>query len=146
MRLTKALVAAATVVVAATALVGCTGAEEPGGSAAQIGALDEKVVDVQAEPGSVEGYAGALDDSEVTRCESADGALQVAGTVTNPEPDTQDYRVYVSAMDGGDTAGLVQVDVTGVGAGETAEWSTEMAIGGEGLECVLRVERFAPQG
>lgn len=145
MRLTRALVAA-TAVVAATALVGCTGADRADDAPARIGAADEQVVDVQAEPGSVEGYTGALEDAELARCEPSDGTLQVAGTVTNPEPETQDYRIYVSAMDGGDTAGLVQVDLTGVEAGETAEWSTEMALGEAEFECVLRVERFAPQG
>lgn len=129
--------------VAATVLAGCgndTEADGEGGTAAP--ADEQKVIEIQDQPGSVEGYAGALDDSEVSTCEPQGGSLQVAGTVTNPTPESQDYRIYVSAISNSDTVGLVQVDVQAVNAGETAEWSTTIAHGGEDLECVLRVERF----
>ncbi|GAA4919922.1 hypothetical protein GCM10025790_14900 [Nesterenkonia rhizosphaerae] len=97
------------------------------------------------QPGSVEDYEGARDDAEVGACESHDGVLQVEGTVTNPESDDQDYRVYVSAMDGNETMGIIQVDITGVAGGDAAEWRTEFPLSGVDLDCVLRVERFASQ-
>lgn len=67
-----------------------------------------------------------MEDAEVETCSAGGDGLDVAGTVTNPEPDAQDYRIYDSAMTGDDTVGLVQVDVEGVGGGETAEWETQM--------------------
>lgn len=132
------MVAAA--LVTAAMLTGCSGGD--GDEAEKGNAPSEKVIEIQDQPGSVEGYAGALEDSEVTSCEQRDGSLHVAGTVTNPEADTQDYRIYVSALDRDDTVGLVQLDVTGVDGGATADWSTDIAYGGDGLRCVLRVERF----
>lgn len=65
--------------------------------------------------------------------------------MTNPESDTQDYRLYVSAMTDGDTVGLVQVDVADVAGGETAEWEAQMDLAQEDINCVLRVERFAAE-
>lgn len=60
-------------------------------------------------------------------------------------PDAQSYRLYVAFNRGKDTQGLVQVDVKSVEPGKTAEWTAEAPLKGEGLKCVLRVERFAPQ-
>lgn len=135
------MVVAAAAIVAATALVACNGddAEDPEG---QAQGAEEKVIEMPDQPGSVEGYEGALDDADLDTCQSQDDVLEVAGTLTNPESEEQDYRIYVSAMEGGDTQGIVQVDVSGVGGGESAEWSTEVDLSGEELECVLRVERF----
>lgn len=122
-----------------TVLVGCTNADQPDEAE---GARD-KVIEVQDQPGSVEGFVGASEDAEVTSCEMQSGSLRVEGTVTNPESEPQDYRIYVSALESGDTVGLVQVDVPSVAESET--WSTEIAYDGDDLECVLRVERFAEQ-
>ena len=136
-------IAAAAAIVAAAALVACNGngddAEETGGEAQ---GSEEKVIEMPDQPGSVEDYEGALEDADLETCESQDGALQVAGSVANSESEDQDYRIYVSAMDGNDTQGIVQVDVEGVAGGESAEWDTEIDLSGEDLDCVLRVERF----
>ena len=65
--------------------------------------------------------------------------------MTNPESETQDYRLYVSAMTDGDTVGLVQVDVADVAGGETVEWEAQMDLAQEDIDCVLRVEQFAAE-
>ena len=101
-----------------------------------------KVIELTDQPGSVEDYVGALEDVEVETCSAGGGGLDVAGSVTNPVSDTQDYRIYVSAMSANDTEGLVQVDIPDVSGGDTVEWSTHMKLPQEALECVLRVERF----
>ncbi|MGO3148395.1 MAG: hypothetical protein ACTIJ6_12060 [Leucobacter sp.] len=134
-------VVAVTVLVAATTLVGCTSDEQPDSPET----ANEKVVEIQDQPGSVEGYVGALEDAKVTICEMQNDVLHVAGTVQNPETDPQDYRIYVSALEGKDTVGLVQVDVLDVGGEISADWSTDIPYISEDLECVLRVERFATQ-
>lgn len=147
MRISRGLAAAAALAVTATA-VACNGEDDDApdnGADGNAEASEEKVIEMPDQPGSVEDYAGALDDAEVETCESQDGALQVSGTVTNPESEDQDYRIYVSAMDSGDTMGIIQVDVTGVAGGDSAEWNTEFPLSGQGLDCVLRVERFAAQ-
>jgi len=136
----KRILAAATAALMAAALVACSDdsdtPQENGEPA------DEKVIDMPDQPGSVEGYEGAAEDAELQTCESDGQALHVGGTVNNPVSETQDYRIYVSAMDGAETMGIVQVDVPGVPAGESADWGTELALSSNTLECVLRVERF----
>lgn len=126
--------------VVATALAGCN-SETAEDSTPSVPA-QEDVLDIVDQPGSVEGYAGALEDSQVTTCETQDGRLVVEGTVTNPLDSAQDYRIYVSAMAGSDTRGLVQHDVTDVGPGSTADWAVTIDLSDPGLACVLRVERF----
>lgn len=134
------IAAAAAAIVAAAALVACNGNDEdPEG---MVHGSEQKVIEMPDQPGSVEDYEGALEDADLETCESQDGALQVPGTVTNPESEELDYRIYVSAMDGNGTQGIVQVDVTGVAGGDPAEWSTKINLSNEDLDCVLRVERF----
>lgn len=134
---------AAAAFVAATALVACDGdGDKTDGSEPATEGSQEAVIEMTDQPGSVDGYEGALEDAELETCEPQAGFLAVAGTVSNPEADDHDYRIYVSAMDGGDTRGIVQLDVENVVAGETVEWSTEVELSDEDLECVLRVERF----
>lgn len=102
----------------------------------------EVVIEIDVHPGTADdGFVGALGDVEVTRCEAGDG-WEVAGTVTNPEAGTQNYRIYVSLVSGADTLALVQVDAT-VEAGETQDWGRSIGVPGTGLQCVLRVERAA---
>ncbi|WBL19806.1 MULTISPECIES: hypothetical protein [Citricoccus] len=141
MRFTRILTVAVAAA-AATTLVACSGGDDVNDAAANTDAGEQKVIEMPDQPGSVEGYVGAADDAELVTCDPQGSALEVEGTVTNPESDDQDYRVYISAMEGGETMGIVQVDVSNVATGETAEWSTEMALTGDDLECVLRVERF----
>lgn len=96
--------------------------------------------------GSVDGYEGALDDVTVARCEGTDDGVQVAGTVQNSAGETRSYRIYVSVMSDGDTLAIKQVDVPDVGADAAADWETLVIANGDPIECVLRVERFAPLG
>ncbi len=102
------------------------------------------VTEITDTPGSGENLVGALADSAVSTCELEGDAWNVAGTVTNPTEDAADYRIYVSLLtaDGG-TRALQQVDVVGVDAAATEEWSATVAVADEGLSCVLRVERYA---
>lgn len=129
---------------ASVALAACGSSDDEGpqGSEDQD---DQKVIEVSDQPGSVEDYVGAKEDAEVETCDASSDGLEVAGTITNPESDAQDYRIFVSAMSAGDTAGLVQVVVANVAGGETAEWETQMDLTQEDLDCVLRVERFSAE-
>lgn len=138
------LAVTAATLVAAAILVGCSG-DNSDDSSGQASGTEQKVIEINDQPGSVEGYEGALDDAEMESCEVEGGSLHVSGTVTNPASEVQDYRIYVSALEGGDTQGLVQVDTLGVEGGETAEWSTDIDLSGDEFECVLRVERFASE-
>lgn len=131
-----------TLAVAALALTACGSAEDDAQSSE---AENQKVIEIADQPGSVEDYAGAVEDAELDTCAADGDGLDIAGTVTNPESDTEDYRLYVSAMTDGDTVGLVQVDVADVAGGETAEWESQMDLAQEDIDCVLRVERFAAE-
>ena len=131
--------AAAAVLAACLALTACgsSEAETPEGAAEG----DDKVIEITDQPGSIDDYVGALEDVELETCATG-GSLGVAGTVTNPESEAQNYRIFVSAMSADDTVGLVQVNVDDVAGGETAQWDTQMDLNQEDLDCVLRVERF----
>lgn len=131
-----------TLAVAALALTACGSTEDDAQSSE---AANQKVIEIADQPGSVEDYVGAAEDAEIDTCAAGGDGLDVAGTVTNPESDTHDYRLYVSAMTDGDTVGLVQVDVADVAGGETAEWASQMDLVQEDINCVLRVERFAAE-
>lgn len=137
----RRVIAVAAALAVATALAGCSSDEGDDREVSEP--VESDVVEIIDQPGSVDGYVGALDDSELTVCEQQGDALHVEGTVTNPESDAQDYRIYVSAMDGNETRGLVQVDVPDVASGGTANWSTDFDLSDSELTCVLRVERFA---
>lgn len=143
---TSALVAAMTVAL----LAGCTGGTDdadpsPSSSPSASASPEESpgITDVTDTPGSGEGLVGALADVEQNTCELAGEEWQVDGTVTNPTEEPADYRIYVSLLAaGGDTRALKQVDVDGVPGGESAPWTTAIPIAEEGLNCVLRVERY----
>lgn len=124
-------------------LAGCVNNAEP---APTQTTADAAVTEITDQPGTTDGYVGARDDVEIEACEK-DGESWVArGTVVNPTDAAQDYRIYVSWLDGSDTRGLVQVDVDAVAAGASGEWSASAALPDDDLECVLRVERFADDG
>ena len=118
-----------TLAVAALALTACGSAEDDAQSSPRP--QTRRSSEIADQPGSVEDYVGAVEDAEVDTCAAGSDGLEVAGTVTNPESDPQDYRLYISAMTEGDTVGLVQVDVADV-AGETAEWRSQMDLAQEG--------------
>lgn len=125
------------------ALAACSGDSDDSTSNAKP--VDESYVDVTDQQGSVEDFVGANEDATTNSCEATKSTWVSEGTVTNPEKDAQSYRLYVAFNRGKDTQGLVQVDVKSVEPGKTAEWTAEAPLKGEGLKCVLRVERFAPQ-
>jgi hypothetical protein len=100
-------------------------------------------VDVKTQPGSVTGYVGALKDVTGLTCTSDAGGVTAAGTVTNPDTTAQDYRIYVSVMEGNDSAGIAEVDVNGVAAGQATAWSGVVAVQTANPDCILRVERNA---
>lgn len=128
-------------VLAAALLVGCS-AQPGAGSSEEIVQQSGSHVAITDQPGSVEDFVGAVEDAEISRCKADGSSWVVAGSVTNPTDKTQQYRIYVSVMEKKDTVALEQVDVADVVAGATEDWETEIPIQGEGLECVLRVERF----
>lgn len=103
------------------------------------------VTDVRDPQGSVDGYEGALEDGSIDKCEVEGDKLRVEGKVTNPLDKPKQYRIYVSVMEGTDTRGIVQVDPPVVKAHETVSWNTDVDLAEDGLNCILRVERFDPQ-
>lgn len=129
---------------AALSLTACGGeaAGGDGGTDTQQG--ESSYVDITDQQGSVEGFVGAIDDAEITRCESADGSWRGEGTVVNSTDSVQNYRLYVAFNKNSDTKGLVQVDIDSVAAGATAEWRAEAPLAFDDLRCVIRVERFSP--
>lgn len=128
----------------ALSLASCAG-EPAGGDAGDKTQANESFVDVTDQQGTIEGFVGASDDAEVTRCEADGNGWVSEGSVTNPTDEEQSYRVYVAFNKNRDTKGLVQVDVESVEAGRAADWKAEAPVNAEKLDCVLRVERFTPQ-
>ena len=152
---------ALTVVVAVLALAGCTGSKDPAivyttqvaspTSAASAPSLSPKPL----EPGNVYvdvhdsqavgDFVGALRDVTASTCGASAADWVGAGTITNPTHAAANYRVWVAFVgaDGG-TVGLVQVNVDGVKAGASGNFSGRMPYAAPGtLSCVLRVERRA---
>ena len=127
----------------ALALAGCTGSPEPAPAPTTSTSAAPQVTDVTDTPGSGENLVGALEDAEVASCERDGDDWSVAGTVTNGADATADYRIYVSLLNAAsETRALSQVDVAAVAAGESAEWSVEIPMPEDDLDCVLRVERY----
>jgi hypothetical protein len=101
------------------------------------------VTEIIDTPGSGEGFVGALADSAVSNCALADGTWKVDGTVTNPTEEPANYRIYVSLLNAsGETRALQQVNVDEVDAAATSNWTATVQVADEGLNCVLRVERY----
>ncbi|MBM9465471.1 hypothetical protein JL108_18635 [Aeromicrobium sp. YIM 150415] len=122
-------------------LVSCSGDDGDGGTKDEI---VDSYTDITDQQGSVQGFVGAVDDAEVERCEASGDGWVAEGNVTNPEDVEQSYRLYVAYNEDRDTQGLVQVDVAAVPPGGTETWSAQVPLTADELECVLRVERFAP--
>jgi hypothetical protein len=147
---TRLAVAAAAALAAAGLLAGCTGPSPkptPTPTASKTTkAADPGITDVQQPPGTGKGLTGALSDTKVAHCEPKGGGWTVDGTATNPTDGTVDYRIYVSLLNaGGDTRALVEVDSTGVKAGDTKDWTVDIPVPDKNLSCVLRVERYAAE-
>lgn len=133
----------------ATALAGCTPGKvektkpTPKPSASATAEKPGGITDITDTPGSGTGLVGALADSKVSACALTDGSWNVTGSVTNPTEKTVSYRIYVSLLDGaGGTRALQQVDVNKVKTTVTTEWKTSIPTKEDGLNCVLRVERY----
>lgn len=137
----KRSVVGAAVLAALTALAAC-GSEAEESEVTTISS-SAKVIEITDQPGSLDDFVGALEDAEIQTCSTNGDGLNATGTVTNPEQSTQNYRIYLSALDGSDTVGLVQIDVADVPAGESADWNARVELGQEDLDCVLRVERYS---
>jgi hypothetical protein len=100
-------------------------------------------VDIQDQPGTADDFVGARKDATIDTCQVTDGKLDIKGTVTNPADSAQQYRIYISAIDGNDTLGVAQVNVKDVKPSDSADWETNMPVDENSVTCVLRVERFA---
>lgn len=135
------LMGATAALVAVLALAACTG---NGNVTPTPTSAPTDVTDVTDQPGSVDGWVGALEDADIATCARQGDEWVAAGTVTNPVDDAQSYRLYVSLIDGSETRGLIQVDVPDVAAGASGDWKAAFPLPGDNFKCVLRVERFAP--
>lgn len=89
------------------------------------------------------GFVGAFSDVSASDCSQDGGEWTGTGTVLNPTSDVVSYRVWVAFLDSdGETVGLVESDVDGVGGGASADFSASMPSSDtDTLQCVLRVER-----
>lgn len=102
----------------------------------------QPVIDVVHQPGEGE-FDGALDDVEFT-CVSDGSTWTAEGSATNSSQATADYRIFMAFLDGsGETVALIEEEVTGVPAGESADWSVQFASDLADLDCIPRVERRA---
>ncbi|MET0303852.1 MAG: hypothetical protein ABW040_07355 [Microbacteriaceae bacterium] len=127
-------------------LAGCTGDAEPEPTETPTSteAPDAGVTDIEDAPGTGEGLEGAKDDLELANCALDGDSWALDGTVTNSSDAAADYRIYLALLNGGgDTRGLVQVNVDGVEPGASEEWSTTVDLDEADLTCVPRVERYA---
>jgi len=93
-------------------------------------------------PPRTSGFVGARVDVTDLNCVQAGDGWDVTGKVTNPTAAPVDYRIFTSFLDqANDTAGLLQTDVKSVAANASQDWSGHLAVPGNDLHCVLRVER-----
>lgn len=93
-------------------------------------------------PGTGEDFVGARQDVGAVDCRRDGATWRASGTVTNPADAPADYRIYVSFVDAtGSTVALRQVDVPATEPGEPTQWEGSAELDGDGLQCVLRVER-----
>jgi hypothetical protein len=90
-------------------------------------------------------FVGALKDVTASSCGVSGADWVGSGTITNPTRAAVNYRVWVAFIGAdGSTVGLVQVNVDGVAAGASGDFSAPMPHGADGtLSCILRVERRA---
>lgn len=128
---------------AALLLLGSWAMSQSSTGPAEPEVAEPAAIETDIHPGTAEDdFVGALVDVTELDCTGDGAAWRAQGLVTNPTAAAASYRIYVSFLaEDGDTRGLVQVDVEDVEAGATEEWGTSMAIDGDDLRCVLRVER-----
>jgi hypothetical protein len=100
------------------------------------------VISVVVQPGTASGYVGALADVSELKCAADDGGWTASGRVANRTDKLVSYRIYVSLLDSDRrTRAVFEVDAERVGAGTSQLWKGHVDVSGDGLECVLRVER-----
>ena len=98
------------------------------------------VANTQNTPGTLEHFVGAHADVRDTKCVSSAKGWTATVTANNPTTQTMHYRIFVSFLDGDTTVGIAQTDVR-AGGGATVDWTATVGANGEGLRCILRVER-----
>ena len=133
--------------VGALALAGCSSNDARSGAApkAKNAATTRTtnptfVANTQDTPGTLEHFVGAHADVRDTKCVSSAKGWTATGTARNPTTQKMHYRIFVSFLDGDTTVGIAQTDVR-AGGGATADWTATVGADGEGLRCILRVER-----
>lgn len=97
----------------------------------------------QHTPGTLAGFVGAKDDVHDVQCGQHGATWSATGKVTNPTEQAARYRIYVSFLSGDTTVGLAEADSGRIGAKATESFSASVQVGGDGLRCILRVERAA---
>lgn len=127
-------------------LASCAGEGPSGADGSDLEVPAQEYVHITDQQGSLEEFVGAGSDATVERCAFDSSRWIAEGAVANPTDESQSYRLYVAFNKNRDTQGLVQVDIESIAPGASQGWQVEAPISGDGLDCVLRVERFAPQG
>lgn len=139
------LIAAA---IAVAALTGCTANSTPHPptatpTAAATSGARGAVTAISHQPGTNKDAVGARKDVGESTCDSTASGSTFKGKVTNPEKSAQSYRIYVSVIDGSNTLGVKEIDVSKVDGRAKAEWNGTIDAGSRTARCVLRVERTA---
>ncbi len=134
---------AAALLLALALLTAACSDDDDGGSDDTSGPTStDEIVDIQDQPGDEEA-TGARDDVGQLACEADGDGWRAAAQVTNSTDGVASYRIFVSFLDADDeTLGVTQVDVEGLDPGESKDWEGSLAVSGDDLDCVLRVERF----
>ncbi len=122
-------------------IIACADDDDGSGEPSGPTSTDE-IVDIRDQPGDEEA-TGARDDVGQLTCEADGDGWRAAARVTNSTDAVASYRIFVSFLDAeGETLGVTQVDVDVLEPGESDDWDGSLAVSGDGLDCVLRVERF----
>ena len=99
------------------------------------------VANTKNTPGTLKGFVGAKADVHDTTCARDGVEWNAHGLVTNPTAKSVKYRIYVSFLNGDTTIGLAEANVPNIGAKQTGKWQQSIKVDGDGLRCILRVER-----
>ena len=99
------------------------------------------VANTKDTPGTLKNFVGARQDVHDTKCVRIAKGWRATGKVTNRSNRAVTYRIYVSFVYAEATAGIAQTDIAKVAPRATGAWAAMVKAPGEGLQCVLRVER-----
>ena len=140
--MTARRIAAALLVALSLASVACSDDDEGDESETSGPSSTDEIVDIRDQPGDEEA-TGARDDVGRLTCEMGGAGWRATARVTNSTDGIVSYRIFVSFLDAEDQSlGVTQVDVDGLDPGESEDWEASLAVVGDDLDCVLRVERF----